>query len=88
LAWAIEYTQTAKTELKKLDKPIARRILDFMDERVVRLEDPRAIGKALSGPLGTLWRYRIGDYRAICEIHDSGSKVLVLHIGHRREIYR
>ncbi|HEY1657942.1 MAG TPA: type II toxin-antitoxin system RelE/ParE family toxin [Candidatus Sulfotelmatobacter sp.] len=88
MAWTIEYAESAKRELKKLDKPVARRILDFMDERVAKLEDPRAVGKALSGALGALWRYRIGDYRAICEIQDRRSAVLVLHIGHRREVYR
>jgi mRNA interferase RelE/StbE len=88
LVWTIDYTQTAKKELKKLDKPVARRILDFMDGRVARLEDPRTLGKALSGPLGTLWRYRIGDYRLICEIQHQAVTVLVIRIGHRREVYR
>jgi mRNA interferase RelE/StbE len=92
LAWTIEYSQAAKRELQKLDKSVARRILDFMDERVAGQtagqQDPRVPGKALSGPLGDLWRYRIGDYRAICEIQDRTLKVLVLHIGHRREVYR
>jgi mRNA interferase RelE/StbE len=67
---------------------VARRLLDFMDRRVAVQEDPRTLGRALSGPLGALWRYRIGDYRAICDIQDNTSKVLVLRIGHRREIYR
>jgi mRNA interferase RelE/StbE len=88
LAWTIKYAESAKRELKRLDKPVVRRILDFLDERVVNLEDPRAGGKALNGPLGALWRYRIGDHRAICELRDETSTVLVLHIGHRREVYR
>jgi mRNA interferase RelE/StbE len=88
LVWTIDYTQTARKELKKLDKPVARRILDFMDGRVAKLEDPRTLGKALSGPLGTLWRYRIGDHRLICEIQHQAVTVLVIRIGHRREVYR
>jgi mRNA interferase RelE/StbE len=88
LAWTIDYTDTARRQLRKLDKPVARRILDFLDERVAKQDDPRALGKALAGPLGTLWRYRIGDFRAICEIQDRAVRVLVLQIGHRREIYR
>jgi mRNA interferase RelE/StbE len=88
LAWTIDYTQTAKQQLEKMDKPMARRILDFLDDRVAKQEDPRSLGKALTGPLGTLWRYRVGDYRAICEIQDGSSKIIVLQIGHRREIYR
>jgi mRNA interferase RelE/StbE len=88
LAWAIDYTQTARKQLTKLDKPVARRILDFMDERVAKQEDPRTLGKALTGPLGTLWRYRIGDHRVICEIQHSAVTVLVIRIGHRSEVYR
>jgi mRNA interferase RelE/StbE len=88
LAWTIEYAQSAKKELRRLDRPVARRILDFMDHRVAPQEDPRTLGQALSGPLGDLWRYRIGDHCAICDIQNNTSKVLVLNIGHRREIYR
>jgi mRNA interferase RelE/StbE len=88
LAWTIDYTQSARNQLKKLDKPIARRILDFMDNRVAKQEDPRSLGKALTGPLGTLWRYRVGDYRVICEIHHSAVRILVIRIGHRGEVYR
>ena len=88
MVWTIDYTQSAKRQLKKLDKQGSRRILDFLDERVAHQEDPRALGKALGGPLGTLWRYRIGDYRAICEIQRPAVTVLVIRIGHRREIHR
>ena len=88
MAWTIEYTQTARKQLQKLDKPVARRILDFLDDRVAKQSDPRRLGKALSGPLGNLWRYRIGDYRLICDIDDKAVCVLVLRIGHRREVYR
>lgn len=88
MAWTIDYTQTAKNQLKKLDKPVARRIADFLDDRIAKQEDPRTLGKALSGPLGTLWRYRIGDYRVICEIQHSAVTVLVIRIGHRSEVYR
>jgi mRNA interferase RelE/StbE len=88
LVWTISYTQAAKTQLKKLDKAVARRILAFLDDRIATQDDPRALGKALSGPLGTLWRYRIGDYRAVCEIQHQAVTVLVIRIAHRREVYR
>ena len=95
MAWAINYTETARRELKKLDQPVARRIMDFLDDRVAKQDDrvakqddPSKLGKALSGPVGTLWRYRIGDYRAICEIQHQAVTVLVLRLGHRREAYR
>lgn len=88
MAWTTEYAETAKKQLRKLDKIAARRIVDFMDERVAPSNDPRAIGKALKGPLGDLWRYRVGDYRVICDIQDKLLIVLVLQVGNRREIYR
>jgi mRNA interferase RelE/StbE len=88
LAWTIEYTDAAKAQLRKLDKQTARRILDFMDERIAGLENPRSTGKALTGPLGGFWRYRVGDSRVICDIQDGVLRVLVLQVGNRREIYR
>jgi len=88
LDWTIEYTQTARKQLQKLGKSVARRILDFLDDRVAKQSDPRRLGKALSGPLGNLWRYRMGDCRLICDIDDKAVCVLVLRVGHRREIYR
>jgi mRNA interferase RelE/StbE len=89
LAWRIDYTETARKQLRKLDKQTARRILDFMDERVAGQENPRAVGKVLTGPLlGTYWRYRIGDYRVICDIQDGALRVLVIEVGHRRDVYR
>jgi mRNA interferase RelE/StbE len=88
LAWTIDYTHAARTQLKKLDKPVARRILAFMDDRVAKQEDPRSLGKVLTGALGTLWRYRVGDYRVICEIQHDTVRILVIRIAHRREVYR
>jgi mRNA interferase RelE/StbE len=88
LAWKIEYAGTARKQLRKLDKAIARRILDFMDERVAASDDPRLVGKALKGPLGDLWSYRVGDFRILCDIQDGRLIVLVLQVGNRREVYR
>jgi mRNA interferase RelE/StbE len=88
LVWTIEYTDTVKTQLRKLDRQIAKRILDYMDERIVTRDDPRSTGKALVGPLGGLWRYRVGDYRVICEIQDGALRVLVVQLGNRKDVYR
>lgn len=89
MVWTINYTESARKQLRKLDKQTARRILDFMDERIAAQEDPRNTGKALTGPmLGAYWRYRIGDYRIICDIQDGALCVLVIEIGNRREVYR
>jgi len=88
LAWTIEYSHTAKEQLRKLDRQTARRILDYVDERLAFLDNPRDLGKALSGPLGALWRYRVGGYRLVCDIQDGTSRILVLRIGKRTEVYR
>jgi len=88
LAWTIDYTDTAKDQLRKLDKQTARRIVDYLNERIAVLENPRSIGKALTGPLGGFWRYRVGDYRVICDIQDQRIGVLVLRLGRREEVYR
>ena len=88
MLWAIEYTKTAANQLRKLDRQIARRILDYLDDKIAPLENPRTRGKALSGPLGELWRYRVGDYRVICEIQDNVMRILVVEADHRRQIYK
>lgn len=88
MAWTIDYADTAKGQLRKLDKQVARRIVDFMDDRIARLEGPRSAGKALVGPHGGFWRYRVGDFRVICDIQDDILRVLVVQIGNRREVYR
>lgn len=88
MVWTIDYTETAQKQLRKFDKQIARRILDFLDERVAPTQDPRAMGKALTGPLGSFWRYRVAEYRIVCDIQDGRLRVLVVQIGNRREVYR
>ena len=88
MAWRIELTATAAKQLAKLDKNDARRITSFLRQRVAVLDDPRSSGKALTGPLGGFWRYRVGDFRVICEIQDGALRVLVIEIGNRREVYR
>lgn len=89
MAWNVELSESADRELSKLDPQHRRRILKFLQERVARLEDPRSLGEALRGSrLGEFWKYRVGDYRLIARIEDDRLMVLVLRVGHRREIYR
>ncbi len=85
--WTIEFDPAAQKELDKLDNPIARRISKFLYERVAKLDDPRQIGERLKGTLHEFWKYRVGDYRLICSLEHDRLVVLVLRIGHRREIY-
>jgi mRNA interferase RelE/StbE len=88
LAWKIEYNDTATKQLGRLDRQIAKRIVDYMDKRIAPFADPRSMGKALTGPLGNLWRYRVGDYRVICAIENEALRVLVVRLGHRGDVYR
>jgi len=88
MTWSIELHDDAERTLQKLDKQIERRIYAFLSLRLARLDNPRQIGEALKGPkLGELWKYRVGDYRLICRIEDQILRVLVVKIGHRREVY-
>lgn len=88
MAWTIEYETAARRQLRKLDRNASRRIIDFLDARLGLSENPRKLGDALSGPLGQLWRYRVGDYRILCDIQDQRLVVLVVKIGHRGDVYR
>lgn len=88
MAWTIDYTDTAKTQLRKLDRNTASRIIDYMDGRVARSDDPRRLGRMLTGPMGRFWRYRVGACRVICDIQDDLVRVLVLRVGRRDKVYR
>ena len=92
MAWQIEFDPSAVKELAKLDKldqPVARRIVQFLRERIAPLTDPRSLGEALRGDeLGSFWKYRLGDYRVVAEIIDRRVVIIVVRIGHRREVYR
>ena len=88
MVWTVEISPFAQKQLGKLDKPVAGRILDWLDDRIEGCKNPRHFGEHLTGELSGLWRYRIGDFRVVCEIHDARLVVLALAIGHRREIYR
>ena len=89
MVWQINMSETAEKQLAKLDRPVAQRIRSFLRERVAALDDPRSIGEALKGSkLGEFWKYRVGDWRLICEIRDKQILITVLSLGNRREVYR
>jgi mRNA interferase RelE/StbE len=87
LAWTVEVSDYAEKQMRKLDKPIQKRLLDWLEDRIEGCKNPRHFGEPLRGEMAGLWRYRIGDYRVICEIQDQQLVVLALAVGHRREIY-
>lgn len=82
----VDYSDKALKQLKKLDKSVSSRIVDYMDE-VAELPNPRVRGKALVGNLLGMWRYRVGAYRVLCRIRDEQLIIVVVDIGHRKEVY-
>jgi len=88
VTWRIKYLRSVRKDVSKLDAKEQRRIRAFMEKRVAALENPRQLGKRLKGAYADLWRYRVGDYRIICELRDEELLVLVVRIAHRKEVYR
>ena len=89
MGFEIEFDPDALKDLKQLDKPIQQRLIGFIKERIAPLKNPRQIGEALTGAtLGNYWKYRVGDWRIICDIQGKRLVVRVLRIGNRRDIYR
>ena len=89
MAWRVELSKAAERQFGKLDRSNQQRIASFIDQRLMTLVDPRVLGQALKGTrLGSFWRFRVGDYRLICDIQDEKLVIVVVEIGHRRGIYR
>ena len=88
MAWRVEFLESAGRSLAKLGREEQRRIIKFVRERLEGEEDPRRIGKPMQGNHAGRWRYRVGDYRLVCNIEDGKLLVLVLAVGHRSGVYR
>ena len=87
MVWRIEITATAKKQLARLDHQIQSEIVSYLRERLATGEDPRRYGAPLRRELAGRWKYRVGDYRLICEIQEERILVLVLMVGHRSRVY-
>lgn len=87
MGWTVKVSEAALKALGKLDRTAAARIRDELVE-IAGLEDPRSRGKGLTGGLAGLWRYRVGDYRIICDIEDGELVVLVVDVAHRSKVYQ
>ena len=83
----VELSDRFKKEFRKLDKYTQKIIRSWIDKNLVGQEDPRHCGKGLTANKSGQWRYRIGDYRLICQIEDDKLVILALSVGHRRSIY-
>jgi mRNA interferase RelE/StbE len=88
VSWKIQIARTAERQIKKLDRTVQTSILRFLRDRVEPSENPRQWGKPLHGEKRGLWRYRVGDYRLICDIQDEKITVLVLEVDNRKDVYR
>ena len=87
MTWTVEFDDVAAKELRKLDRQAQQEILRYFRERIATDEDPRRFGKPLARDMAGLWRYRVRDYRMICHIEDDKLVVLVLRVGHHKDIY-
>lgn len=87
MTWTVEFDESAARELRRLDRQIQREILNYFRQRIATDEDPRRFGKPLSRELAGLWRYRVRDYRMICNIEDDKLVVLVVRVSHRKDVY-
>lgn len=86
--WQLRFSKRADKQLSKMDPGVRRVVLAWLLKNVDGCADPRAHGKSLTANESGKWRYRVGDYRILCEIHDDELVVLALEVGHRRDIYR
>ncbi len=87
MAWTIEYDPRVEKELKAIDRAMQREILDYMDARIAADADPRRFGKPLRHELRGLWRFRVRDYRIVCDIREQTREVFVPTIKHRSTAY-
>ena len=88
MKYKVMFTDKSKKQLLKMDKPIAKLITSWIAKNLQDCEDPRKHGKALTANRSGQWRYRVGDYRLLAEIQDENIIILIVEIGHRREIYK
>jgi mRNA interferase RelE/StbE len=88
LVWQVRLDKDAEKQLRRLDPQDQRRLIKFLRERIASSASPRLLGEALKGPLRTLWKYRVGDFRLICDLQDEKFVVLVIRIGNRKDVYR
>ena len=85
--WEIVLSDKVKKQLSKLDDQTKHKILNFLYQDSLRVS-PKSSGKILKGNLKKFWRYRVGDYRIICEMRNKEFIVLVIDVGHRNNVYK
>ena len=86
--WSLEFIEKASKDFNKLDAEIYRRVTEFVDHSLLPANNPRVLGKQLSGNLKEFWSYRIGDYRLICHIVDHKLLIVAVRVAHRSKVYK
>ena len=86
--YKVEYTSQAIKSLKKFDKHVRKILKDWIEENLINTTNPRKHGKGLKGDKSGQWRYRVGDYRILAEIQDNKVVILIINIGHRKDVYK
>ena len=85
--YSVEYTEKAKKQLRKLDRPAKVLIRNWIEKNLEGTDDPRKHGKSLTGSFSTYWRYRVGDYRILADIQDDELIIIAVAIDHRKQVY-
>lgn len=88
MTWQIKFTNLAAKQFSKLDKPIKQRIISFLENRLATMDNPKQTGKALQGTLSEYWAYRVGNYRILTKHQGDQLLILIVEIGHRKEVYK
>lgn len=88
MSWNVGYSAKARKQLLKLDPNQRKLLVAWIDKNLIGCTDPRALGKALSGDKSEWWRYRVGSYRLLVELKDNELLIMVVQVGHRRDVYR
>ena len=88
MGWTIRYLKSARKEAQKIDPQARERIREYVEQRVAKLDYPWQLGEPLKGQWASFWRYRVGDYRVICELRDQELVILVVRLGHQKDVYR
>lgn len=88
MSYKVEYSKNAQKQIRKMDQYTKVLLMNWITKNLVDCDDPREHGKQLKGNLKNQWRYRVGNYRILCEIEDERLIILVINVGHRKEIYK
>jgi len=88
MTWQVKFTNMAAKQFSTLDKPVKQRIISFLENRLATMDNPKQIGKALQGTLSEYWAYRVGNYRILTQHQDEQLLILVVEVGHRKEVYK